>query len=87
MTGPPILFSIASIFVVVATAVDGIVVLDEGAVADGREVIIPGSGCGRLFCLEEDVAGSEMLVWRTRKGSLTKCPKKDIRRADFQKKR
>lgn len=34
-----------------------------------------GSGRGRLFCPEEDVTGSGMLLWRTRKASRTKLSK------------
>ena len=82
-----ILLSTVLSVVVVAAPVDGIVVLDEGVVTDERGAVVPRPGRGRLFCPEEDMTGSGMLLWRTRETSRTNRPKKDARRADFQKKR
>ena len=40
---------------VVASTVDGIVVLDEGVVAYEREAVVPGVGTRMLICPEEKV--------------------------------
>ena len=49
MTGLLICLSTVFFFTIFVTAVGGIVVLDEGVVADGREATFPGVGTRMLI--------------------------------------
>ena len=63
-TGVFILWPTLFLFFVVASTVDGIAVLNEGVVADGREVV-PGFGVRALVLSEEYVQDHSTSSWGT----------------------
>jgi len=70
-----ILLSTVFFVLVIATAVDGIVVLDEGVVADGREAIVPGVGTRTLILSRRGCDGIRHVVMEDQKGKSTKVSK------------
>ena len=74
-TGLLILRPTLFIVVVVATAVDGIVVLDEGVVTDGREAVVPGVGTRTLILSRRGCDGIRHVVMEDEKGKSNKVSK------------
>ena len=60
---------------IVAAAVDGIVVLDEGVVADGREAVVPGVGTRTLILSRRGCDGIRHVVMEDEKGKSNKVSK------------
>ena len=84
-TGLLILRPTLFIVVVVATAVDGIVVLDEGVVADGREAVVPGVGTRTLILSRRGCDGIRHVAMEDEKGKSTKVSKERRRRSVSEK--
>ena len=78
--GPALFF-----IVVVAAAVDGIVVLDEGVVADGRDTVVPGVGTRTLILSRSGCDGIRHVVMADEKGKSNKVTKERRRRAGSEK--
>lgn len=74
-TGLLILLSTFFLFIVVAAAVDGIVVLDEGVVADGREAVVSGVGTRTLILSRRGCDGIRHVVMEDEKGKSNKVSK------------
>ena len=84
-TGLLILRPTLFVVVVVATAVDGIVVLDEGVVADGREAVVPGVGTRTLILSRRGCDGIRHVAMEDEKGKSTKVSKERRRRSVSEK--
>ena len=74
-TGLLILGPTLVLVLVVATAVDGIVVLDEGVVADGRDAVVPGVGTRTLILSRRGCDGIRHVVMEDEKGKSNKVSK------------
>ena len=75
-------------FFVVATAVDGIVILDEGVVADGREAVVSGVGTRTLILSRRGCDGIRHVVMEDEKGKSNKSVQRETCDArKYQKKR
>ena len=86
-TGLFILWPTLFLFFVVAGTVDGIIVLDEGVVADGREAVVPGVGTRTLILSRRGCDGIRHVVMEDEKGKSHKVSKEGCRRASGEKKR
>ena len=60
------------LILVVAAAVDGIVVLDEGVVADGRDAVVPGVGTLTLILSRRGCDGIRHVAMEDEKGKSGK---------------
>ena len=85
-TGLLILRSTFFLLVVVATAVDGIVVLDEGVVADGREAVVPGVGTLTLILSRRGCDGIRHVAMEDEKGKSGKGVQRKTMRLGVRKK-
>ena len=74
-TGLLVLLTAVFFVFVVAAAVDGIVVLDEGVVADGRDAVVPEVGTRTLILSRRGCDGIRHVVMEDEKGKSNKVSK------------